>query len=195
MTYDWFLSRLPTSWVHYSATFQATGWLSSVHVLFFLAQPGPWCHDLEKLSTLLASLCGKSSGPWFNIKMSSYQYRKSHCGDKTVVRSSYLHNVISYTGKMTSLYWFGPLITSRFPLTKKPVMWCFDVFLNASLNKLLSKQLSCRWFWAPWHKWCQCDLCLSVSSMAFNAATHVDDGVPQGSFCVWAQPRRDDVTM
>ena len=49
-------------------------------------------------------------GPWFNIKMSSYQYRKSHCGDKTVVRSSYLHNGISYTGKMTSLYWFSPLV-------------------------------------------------------------------------------------
>ena len=32
----------------------------------------------------------------FNIKMSSYQYRKSHCGDKTVIRSSYLHNGISY---------------------------------------------------------------------------------------------------
>ena len=47
-------------------------------------------------------------GPWFNIKMSSFQYRKSHCGDKTVVRSSYLHNGIFYTGKMTSLYWFGP---------------------------------------------------------------------------------------
>ena len=30
-------------------------------------------------------------GPRFNIKMPSYQYRKSHCGDKTVVRSSYLH--------------------------------------------------------------------------------------------------------
>ena len=45
------------------------------------------------------------SGPQFNIKMSSYQYRKSHCGDKTVVRSSYLHNGISYTGKMWSLYW------------------------------------------------------------------------------------------
>ena len=39
--------------------------------------------------------------------MSSYQYRKSHCGDKTVVRSSYLHNGISYTGKMLSLYWIG----------------------------------------------------------------------------------------
>ena len=48
-------------------------------------------------------------GPRFNIKMSSYQYRKSHCGDKTVVRSSYLHNGISYTGKTASLYWFSPL--------------------------------------------------------------------------------------
>ena len=45
------------------------------------------------------------TGPRFNIKMTSYQYRKSHCGDKTVVRSSYLHNGISYAGKMTSLYW------------------------------------------------------------------------------------------
>ena len=48
-------------------------------------------------------------GPRFNIKMSSYQYRKSHCGDKTVVRSSYLHNGISYTGKMSSLYWIRAL--------------------------------------------------------------------------------------
>ena len=44
-------------------------------------------------------------GPWFNIKMSSCQYRKSHCGDKTILRPFYLHNEISYTGKMTSLYW------------------------------------------------------------------------------------------
>ena len=48
-------------------------------------------------------------GPRFNIKMTSYQYRKSHWGDKTVVRSSYLHNGISYTGKMSSLYWIGAL--------------------------------------------------------------------------------------
>ena len=47
------------------------------------------------------------SGLWLNIKMSFYRYRKSHCGDKTVVRSSYLHNGISYTGKMTSLYWIS----------------------------------------------------------------------------------------
>ena len=50
------------------------------------------------------------SGSWFNMKMSSYQYRKSHCGDKTVVRSSYLHNGISYTGNMPSLYWINPLV-------------------------------------------------------------------------------------
>ena len=50
------------------------------------------------------------TGPWFNIEMSSYQYRKSHCGDKTVVRSSYLHNEISYTGKMSSLYWIRALV-------------------------------------------------------------------------------------
>ena len=63
------------------------------------------------------------SGPWFNIKMSSCQYRKSHCGDKTVVRSSYLHNKISYAGKMSPLYWIGALVvvmstSSKFALLK-----------------------------------------------------------------------------
>ena len=59
--------------------------------------------------TRVSTIGSKTSGPWFNIKMSSYQYRKSHCGDKTVVRSSYLHNGISYTGKMSFLYWIGAL--------------------------------------------------------------------------------------
>ena len=54
---------------------------------------------------------GHAAGPWFNIKMLSNHYRKSHCGDKTVVRSSYLHNGISYTGKMSSLYWIGAQMT------------------------------------------------------------------------------------
>ena len=36
------------------------------------------------------------TGPWFNIKMSSYQYRKSHCGDKTVVRSSYHISTVEF---------------------------------------------------------------------------------------------------
>ena len=42
-----------------------------------------------------------------NIKMSSYQYRKSHWGDKTILWPSYLHNGISYTGKTASSYWIG----------------------------------------------------------------------------------------
>ena len=57
----------------------------------------------------------KGSGPRFNIKMSSYQYRKSHCGDKTVVRSSYLHNGISYTGKMASLHSISPRLLGWYP--------------------------------------------------------------------------------
>ena len=47
----------------------------------------------------------RRAGGWFNIKTASYQHRKSHCGDKTILRPSYLQNGISYTGKMTSLYW------------------------------------------------------------------------------------------
>ena len=43
-------------------------------------------------------------GPQFNIKMTSYLYRKSHCGDNTILPPSYLHNWISFTGKTTSLY-------------------------------------------------------------------------------------------
>ena len=43
--------------------------------------------------------------PWFNIKMSSYQCRKFHCGDKTVVKSSYLRNGISFTDRTTSLHY------------------------------------------------------------------------------------------
>ena len=42
---------------------------------------------------------------WFNIRMPSYQHRKSHCGDKTILRPSYLHNGISYAGKTIPLYW------------------------------------------------------------------------------------------
>ena len=50
---------------------------------------------------VVAGISVEHSGPRFNKN----RYGKSHCGDKTAVRSSYLHNGISYTGKMTSLYW------------------------------------------------------------------------------------------
>ena len=63
--------------------------------------------------TSKTNFIGSTPGPWFNIKMSSYQYRKSHCRDKTILRPSYLHNGICYTGKMSSLYWIEDLISIR----------------------------------------------------------------------------------
>ena len=77
-------------------------------------------------------------GPWFNIKMSSYQYRKTHCGDETVVRSSYLHNGFSYTGKMTSLYWIRALVF----LT---VQW-LQYFCSSWLTKHLLNQTEFSFF-------------------------------------------------
>ena len=62
-------------------------------------------------------------GPRFNIKMTSYQYRKFHCGDKTILRPSYLHIGISYTDKTTSLYWIRALPTSHYP--NKPMLTKF----------------------------------------------------------------------
>ena len=55
-------------------------------------------------------------GPWFNIKMTSYQYKKYDCGDKTILRPSYLHSGISYTGKMTIFNWSGALVNTRMTL-------------------------------------------------------------------------------
>ena len=66
-----------------------------------------FCEILLKSSRNVSETTPWGPGPWFNIKMLSYHYRKSHCGDKTILRPSYLHNGISYTGKMASLYWIG----------------------------------------------------------------------------------------
>ena len=73
--------------------------------------------------------------PWFNIKMSSYQYRKSHCGDKTVARLSYFHNGISYTGKITSLYWSRAQglrsdLLCVLPHTRRRQLWHLAARLN-----------------------------------------------------------------
>ena len=76
--------------------------------------PGAECFTITRSSSwLLLTWFHASPGPRFNIKMSSYQYRKSHCRDKTVVRSSYLHNGISCTGKVSSLYWIRDQVTSN----------------------------------------------------------------------------------
>ena len=58
-------------------------------------------------------------GPWFNIKMSSFQNRKSHCGDKTVVRPPYLQSGISYAGQVVSVYWISPPTHKWYPKNLK----------------------------------------------------------------------------
>ena len=86
---------------HKLLSFSKVDWenasLSLIAHIFFLAMLLLW-----SVQNCINELC---PGGWFNIKMPSYQYRKSHCGDKTILRPSYLHNGISYTGKITSLYW------------------------------------------------------------------------------------------
>ena len=87
----------------------------------FWLQPWPWPwifkvkYFVGYMSRKMFNCLEKGTGPWFNIKMPSYRYRKSHCGDKTILRPSYLHNGISYTGKKTSLYWIRAQMTSSKP--------------------------------------------------------------------------------
>ena len=57
-----------------------------------------------------SSICDMfAPGGWFNIKIASYQYRKSYYGHRMILRPSYLCSGISYTGKTASWYWTGPL--------------------------------------------------------------------------------------
>ena len=74
--------------------------------------------------------------------MSSYQYRKSHYGDKTILRPSYLHNGISYTGKMTSLYWIGTLMFSEYiPVRMQPLPRSNS---RSRVRNLSSRPLCCK---------------------------------------------------
>ena len=75
-----------------------------------------------------------SNRGWFNIKMPSYQNRKSHCGDKTILRPSYLHNEISYTGKTTSLYWIRARALWVLKVTLGPGGW-FNIKMPSYQNR------------------------------------------------------------
>ena len=129
----------------------------------------------------------KEPGPWFNIKMSSYPYGKSHYGDKTILRPSYLHNGISHTGKMASLYWIRNQGTSRHDIAlsgsagalyslsirkvnqKKKFHKGNDEVLRETLLWLIRSHGS--WIgttlqqWKIWHKWCTA---LSTTGVSFT---------------------------
>ena len=53
-------------------------------------------------------------------------YRKSHCGDKSILRSSYLHNGISYTFKTVSSYWKGAQVI----ISLCDVCWVMQIFVT-----------------------------------------------------------------
>ena len=63
------------------------------------------CRFVITFPCKITACCWEIPRGWFNINMSSYQYRKSHCGDNTTLWPSYLHNRISFTDKTTSLCW------------------------------------------------------------------------------------------
>ena len=81
--------------------------------------------------------------------MPSYQYRESHCGDKTILRPSYLHNGISYTGKMASLFWIRALSSDRWPLmtVNPPVGYTTITFTIGKANPILLHRVWLLCFW------------------------------------------------
>ena len=89
-----------------------------------------------------------SPGDWFNIKMSSNRYRKSHCGDKTILRPSYLHNGTSYTGKMTSLYWIRAQVSIASTSYLRAAFICnimfYWAYFIAELYQLSSVYCGCK---------------------------------------------------
>ena len=81
----------------------------------------PWCSLWCHCNDSYGWTHWWAPGAWINIKIPSYQYRKSHCGDKTILRPSYLHNGISNTGKMLSLYWIRALVSDHIWIQSIPV--------------------------------------------------------------------------
>ena len=89
--------------------------LQVVVVVVVAEEPGVQPHHLKWTGTLL--WCTTQTHSQVSralihciLKMLSYQYRKSHCADKTVVRSSYLYNGISYTFRHLFFIRCSPII-------------------------------------------------------------------------------------
>ena len=93
---------------------------------------------------------------WINIKMSPYQYRKSHCGDKTVLRPSYLHNGISYTAKTTSLYWIRAQGLTQYKDGVLPVWGFRDHYVHAPSQWETMLHCNIVYYWlGTYTKWSQ----------------------------------------
>ena len=81
-------------------------------------------------------------------KMSSYQHKKSQCGEKTILRPSYLRNGISYTGKATSLYiWSGPRLFICICILLKLFQNHVSFRLSPSVVECTTYKYSCLYKW------------------------------------------------
>ena len=101
--------------------------------------------------TLSSQSNHKSLVCWFNIEMPSYQYRKSHCGGKTILRPSYLHNGISYIGKMAFLYWIRALVSNLLRMCE-PTIVClltWQLFEKQRFHGPLTRYVNLRVVHAP----------------------------------------------
>ena len=94
--------------------------------------------------------------------MSSYQYRKSHCGDKTVIKSSYLHNGISSTDKMTSLYWIKALAPINEDHMCTIFKWVAETSLRDKRTRIVVPAMAARWLFTATYR--------QTSNIRFNLA-------------------------
>ena len=113
----------------------------------------------------LASLVRQSPAPWFNIQMSAYQYRKSHCEDKTILRPSYLHNGISYTGKVISLYWIRALRASTAVVLTLSILQSSPCCIHPRIYGRPVRPYYCIQIWARWEGFMKTDTstCLTIT--------------------------------
>ena len=111
-------------------------------------------------------------GPCFNIKMSSCQYRNFHCEVKTVVRLSFHHNNISFTGKMASLYWIISLVHAMWD--KMGATWRKRFHSNIILDQMaLQWRLNqCDCVSNHWRLDFYSTVCQSSTSLAFVWGIH-----------------------
>ena len=108
----------------------------------------------------LPLLTTQKPGGRINIKMSSYQYRKSHCGDKTILRPSYLHKNLRPAAV--------PMAVAYEPVQKHKVTPGIPGWLNKSLvHSHISAMCHMMTVYILWNKWpsISAALCSSLSSL------------------------------
>ena len=121
--------------------------------------------------------------------MLSWQYRKSHCGDETILWSSHLHNGISFHGKMAFL-------NCKKPPALEPFAWisvgCNFCSWGATYRSYVLTFCSV-WTWAGWKRTCghaqQQRLCRAwachLAHCTCLATVGDRESGPRGMCCGW----------